>query len=92
MTAYKTLKTKIVKVSNEEQLDRVERSVDNALKRKKITEKQFEKLMVEFDKVMKKIGVDKCESESEYSADDDAADDPDYYPSEQSESEDDNEY
>jgi hypothetical protein len=91
MTVYKTLKTKIIKVSNEEQLDRVERSVDNALKRKKITEKQFEKLMVEFDKVMKKIGVDKCESESEYSADD-AADDPDYYPSEQSESEDDNEY
>jgi hypothetical protein len=88
MSAYKTLKTKIVKVSNEEQLDRVERTVDNALKRKKITEKQFEKLMVEFDKVMKKIGVDKCESESEYSADD-VADDPDYYPSE---SDDDNEY
>ena len=87
MSAYKTLKTKIVKVSNEEQLDRVERTVDNALKRKKITEKQFEKLMLEFDKAMKKIGVDKCESESEYSADD-AADDPDYYPSES----DDNEY
>ena len=84
MSAYKTLKTKIIKVSNEEQLDRVERSVDNALKRKKITQKQFEKLMLEFDKVMKKIGVDKCESESEYSVDE-IVNDPDYFPSESDE-------
>ena len=84
MSAYKTLKTKIIKVSNEEQLDRVERSVDNALKRKKITQKQFEKLMLEFDKVMKKIGVDKCESESEYSVDE-LVNDPDYFPSESDE-------
>ena len=84
MSAYKTLKTKIIKVSNEEQLDRVERSVDNALKRKKITQKQFEKLMLEFDKVMKKIGVDKCESESEYSVDE-LMNDPDYFPSESDE-------
>ena len=84
MSAYKTLKTKIIKVSNEEQLDRVERSVDNALKRKKITQKQFEKLMLEFDKVMKKIGVDKCESESEYSVDE-IMNDPDYFPSESDE-------
>ena len=86
MSAYKTLKTKIIKVSNEEQLDRVERSVDHALKRKKITQNQFEKLMREFDKVMKKIGVDKCESESEYSVDE-AVDDPDYFPSESDEEE-----
>ena len=84
MSAYKTLKSKIIKVSNEEQLDRVERSVDNALKRKKITQNQFEKLMREFDKVMKKIGVDKCESESEYSVDE-IMNDPDYFPSESDE-------
>ena len=40
--------------------------------------------MREFDKVMKKIGVDKCESESEYSVDE-IVNDPDYFPSESDE-------